>query len=129
MNPRVSKVFVLITVVVLGVLCMAPNRRRFDHIGNFAFPVTPAGVAQGTMYFDAVNTTSEPACFPEITEAVRLRFPAPLTPIQVSALGNANAVVVSGQQLSVRFGGAVLEEYQAQSIFGPTALISYLSCE
>jgi len=38
-----------LAVIVLCVLCMAPNRRPHDHIGNFNFKVEIEGVTQGAI--------------------------------------------------------------------------------
>ena len=118
-----------VSVALYGLLCMAPNRRQFDHIGNFNFKVVPVGQQDGTVYLDAAAPDAEPHCFTTETEAVRLRFVNPLTQAQLAALDAAGAVVVSGAQASVRFDGAHLEEYFAISPVGPVALVSYASCE
>src|SRR5690606_18218413 len=38
----------LLVLMTLAVLCMAPNRRKFDHIGNFNFVFSATGLTETT---------------------------------------------------------------------------------
>lgn len=124
-----KKGFGYLMVIGLCVLCMAPNRRRYDHIGNFNFKVEIEGVTQGVVEAKTTETVACPA--PDTTDdsekpaepLLKVRFSQDLKPptnLKTLTLKGDDGAAISFQGVAVQKIELKDGEYQV--------LMSYTSC-
>jgi hypothetical protein len=123
-----KKVFGYLMVIGLCVLCMAPNRRPHDHIGNFNFKVEIEGVTQGVVEAKTTETVVCPAPdTPEDGETseplLKVRFSKDLKPptnLKTLTLRGDDGAAISFQGVALKKVELKDGEYQV--------LMSYTSC-
>ena len=121
---------ILLVLMSLAVLCMAPNRRKFDHIGNFNFVFAPVGLTETTASLKTEGTAALacPAAGDASTTAVRLR--AQLSPAQVDVLGQRpRTLLLSGSEgQPIALGSAVVVDASFQQGLAQL-LVGYQGCQ
>ncbi len=119
----------LVVLMTLAVLCMAPNRRKFDHIGNFNVVFTPAGITEtsASLLTGGVGSLTCPQTGDASTTAVRVR--ALLSPAQVQVLAQRpRTLLLSGTDgQPIALGSALVEDARFQDGIA-VLLFGYQGC-
>lgn len=121
---------VLLVLMTLAVLCMAPNRRKFDHIGNFNFRFSPVGLTETTASLKTQGATSLSCPVTGDAATTAVRFRAQLTPAQVELLAQRpRTMLLSGTDgKNIALGSAMV----ADAIFQDGLaylLVGYTGCQ
>ena len=121
---------ILLVLMTLAVLCMAPNRRSFDHIGNFNFRFVPVGLDETTASLKTQDAASVSCPATGGADTTAVRFRAKLTPAQVELLSQKPRTMLlagtNGQPIAL--GSAIV----ADAIFQDGLaylLVGYTGCQ